>query len=178
MVMYASAADLASFLQQDVDTATAELALAKASALFSTRANTWFAPTSVTYQAEGTGNYQLWLPYRPIISVSAVRIAGVTVTDYTRIKRVLYRIAGFGLPGVFPPQLVEVDVTHGYAAVPDDVAAVVLETAAAAYMNPDVTMQAEAIDDYQIRTAPASGGFSLTASAAELADLYRGTLAA
>lgn len=182
-VQYATASELASYLQQDVDTSTATLTLQICSQLFSARANTAFTPVAVTYQVEGFGARQLRLPYRPIISISAVRVitaAGVTttVTDYTRIKSVLYRLTGLGSPGQFPPDLIEVDLTHGYATVPDDVKGAVLESAGAAYSSPDVTVKSESIDDYTISSAANSGGVMLSPAAEKLADLYRGTLAA
>lgn len=180
--MYATAAELASYLKQDVDTSTATLALQTCSQLFTLRANTAFQPVSVTYQVIGQGYWQLQLPFRPIISIAAVRIIGlggnITVTDYTRIKTVLYRLIGFGVPGMFPPDMVEVDLTHGYAVVPDDVKGAVLESAGAAYMNPDITTKSESIDDYSVSSAANSGGVMLSPAAALLADLYRGTLAA
>lgn len=176
--MYASLADLASYLKQEIDNSTGTLALQVASQLFSARADTMFLPTTVTYQVEGFGYRQLRLPFRPVSAVSAVRVAGVAVTDYARIKTVLYRLAGFGVPGAFPPDLVEVDLTHGLAAVPDDVRGAVLETAAASYSSPDVTVKSESIDDYSITSAANSGGVMLTPAAEKLADWYRGTLAA
>jgi hypothetical protein len=181
-VQYATASELASYLKQDVDTSTAVLALQVTSQLFSARANTMFAPTTVTYQAEGRGYRQLWLPYRPVTAVSAVRVindAGTTtITDYRRIKSVLYRLAGFGTPCAYPPDLLEVDLTHGYATVPDDVKGAVLESAGAAYSTPDTTVKSESIDDYSYSSAANSGGVMLSPAAATLADLYRGTLAA
>lgn len=180
--MYATPSELASFLERDVDTSTATLALQVASALFSARACTMFAPTTVTYQVVGLGYWQLYLPFSPIISISAVRVVGqagtITITDYSRIKSVLYRQIGFGVPGTFPPDMVEVDLIHGLATTPDEVKAVVLETAGAAYISPDNTTVEESIDDYSIKSAPAAGGFTLSPSAIMLADLYRGTIAA
>jgi hypothetical protein len=180
--MYANVGELASYLQKDVDTSSATLAIQVASQLFSTRANTMFLPTTVTYQVIGQGYWQLYLPFRPIVSVSAVRIIGtsgtLTITDYTRIKSVLYRLIGFGVPGAFPPDMVEVDLIHGYAAVPDDVKGAILESAGAAYSSPDITVASESIDDYSIKSAANAGGVSLTPAASTLATLYRGTLAA
>lgn len=181
--MYATASELASYLQQDVDTSTATLALQTTSQLFTMRADTAFLPTTVTYQVEGSGYARLRLPYRPIISIQAVRIitaAGTTttITDYTRIKRVLYRAAGWGAAGAFPPDMVEVDLTHGLAAVPDDVKGAVLESAGAAYSSPDITVKSESIDDYSVSSAANSGGVMLSPAAEKLADLYRGTFAA
>lgn len=181
-VMYATPDELASYLQQDLDLSSATLALQAASQLFSTRANTMFAATSVTYQTPGLGYRELWLPFRPVTAISAIRVindAGTaTITDYRRIKNVLYRLAGFGTPGAYPPDLLEVDLTHGYTTVPDDVKGAVLETAGAAYVSPDVTAKSESIDDYSISRAANSGGVMLTPAAEKLADLYRGTFTA
>jgi len=182
-VKYATEAELASFLKQDIDTSTATLALQTASALFSTRAQTWFAPTSTTWSTPGVGARQLYLPFRPIISVDAARIidsVGTTtvVTDWKLIRGVLYRLAGWGVPGVFPPDEIQIDLTHGYAAPGDDVKGAILETAGASYMSPDITTAQESIDDYVIKAAPNAGGMSLSPAAEKLADYYRGTIAA
>lgn len=181
-VTYATAEELASYLQQDVDTSSATLAIQTASQLFSTRANTMFTSTNVTYQTEGLGLRKLWLPFRPITAVTAVRVindSGTTViTDYRRIKNMLYRLAGFGTPYAWPPDLLEVDLTHGFATVPDDVKGAVLETAGTAFSSPDTTIKSESIDDYSVSFAANAGGLMLSPSAAMLADLYRGTFAA
>lgn len=180
--MYATPSELASFLKQDVDTSTATLALQVASALFSQRSGVMFTPTTTTYQTVGTGYRQLFLPFYPVTAVSAVRSIGaggtLTLTDYTLIRGVLYRLLGFGTPGVFPPDLVEVDLTHGFATVPDDVKGAVLETAGAAYSSPDISVKSESIDDYTIVSAANGGGVSLTPFAESLATMYRGTYAA
>ena len=181
-VMYCTVSELASFLQKDLDTSTATLAIQVASQMFSTRANTMFNDTTVTYQVIGQGYWQLYLPFYPVSNVTQVRIIGSlgtqVVTDWTRIKNVLYRLIGFGAPGAFPPDMVEVDLVYGYSTVPDDVKGAVLETAAAAYMSPDITTVQELIDDYSIKTSPIAGGVSLSPAAMALADLYRGTIAA
>jgi hypothetical protein len=182
-VLYASTSDLEAYLQQTVDSTTATLVLQVTSALFTTRAATAFLPTTTTYQVEGHGWSRIRLPYRPIISIQAVRIVtatGVTttVTDYTRIKQTLYRLAGWGVRCAFPPDMVEVDLTHGFAAVPDDVKGAVLESAAAAYSSPDITVKSESIDDYSVSSAANTGGVMLSPAAETLAELYRGTFAA
>jgi hypothetical protein len=185
--MYATVAELGSYLQKDLSassaTASATLDLQVVSQMFSVRANTMFNSTTVTYQVVGLGYRQLQLPFRPVTAVSAVRIVSSatgtqTITDYSRIKTVLYRLIGFGVPGVFPPDMVEVDLTHGYATVPDDVKGAVLESAAAAYQGPDITVASEAIDDYSIKMAANTGGVSLSPAAEKLADLYRGQFGA
>lgn len=174
---YATPTDLATLLQKDVDTASAQLALDKASELFSRHAATWWTPTSTTYQTAGLGWTELYLPFRPINSITQVRVAGVVVTDYTRIKMVLYRLLGWGVPGRYPPDLIEVDLVHGYSTVPDDVKGVVLDMAASAYQSPDNTVAGESIDDYTVKFTDV-GGIMLTESAAQLAERYRGLFVA
>jgi hypothetical protein len=181
MAMYASPSELASYLQKDVDTATATLVLTIASDLFANRANTRFESNSVTYSVpsvDGTANYRVYLPHTPVIAVSAVRINGTAITDYSRIGNVLYRLIGFGFCWAFPPDLIEVDYTHGYTTVPDEVKGAVLETAAQAYEIPAAAVIAESIDDYAVKYATTGGGLQLTSSAQDLACSYRGVLVA
>lgn len=179
MALYASPTDLASYLQQDVDTATATLVLTVASGQFSLAADTQFASTAATYTRLGTVYTSLVLPFRPVIAVQAVRINGVTVSGYTLIRNVLYRPAGFGTSFAVPPDAVQVDLTHGFTAVPDDVKAAVLESAAFAYQNP-LGLWSESIDDYSAVYPGNRGGTPsvLSGAAQALAVFYRGTLAA
>lgn len=177
--MYATPTDLASFLQQDVDTSTATLVLTKASALFDQRCRSHFGGVlSITYSKPGTGATEIVMPFAPLVAVSAVRVAGVTLTvgsDYTVIQQSLFRRMGFGIPWRFPPDLVEVDYTYGYPnPVPDDVVAAVLESAGAAYRSPDITTSSESIDDYSIKSVPNTGGMRLSDFARDLADWYAG----
>lgn len=182
-VTYCTVPELASFLQKDLDTASATLAIQTASELFSRRAQTWWALVTATWEDVATGIQQLRLPFRPVTAVSAIRIvtaAGVStaITDWSLIRNVLYRLAGFGTPGAFPPDKIQVDLTYGYAAATDDVKGAVLETAGTAYQGPDLTVQSEAVDDYKVVMAANIGGLMLTESAAKLADMYRGTFLA
>jgi hypothetical protein len=179
---YPTPSDLASFLKQDVDTATATLALAKVTALFEARAKShWGGTLSTTYSKPGTGCAEIIMPFAPLVAVVQVRVKGVVLTagtDYTVIEQSLYRRIGWGRWSAFPPDLVEVDYTYGYATVTDDVAGAVLESAGAAYSSPDITVVSESIDDYSVRSAPRTGGMTLSDSAAALADWYAGPLAA
>lgn len=176
--MYCTAVELASYLKQDIDTSTATLAIQVCSELFAKRAHTRFESTSATYSQPGVNAYEIVLPFQPLIAVSAVRVAGVAVTDYTVIGPSVYRRIGFGRWSAFPPDLVEIDYTHGYATVPDDVKGAVLESAGAAYMSPDITTAAEQIDDYSFKAALNTGGVSLSPAAQALADYYAGVLVA
>lgn len=172
MVMYATPSDLASYLQKDLDTATATLVLTLASAEFTKSSRTVFAATTATYTTTGRPATTLTLPFRPVTAVSAIRINGVTLAvDYTLVGSTLYRAAGFGQYWL-PPDSLEVDLTYGYTTVPDDVRAAVLESAAAAYENPSGVRQ-ETIDDYSVSYS-SSTGVRLSDYAAELARDYRG----
>lgn len=177
MVQYASAAELAVHVEHDVDQAKADQILKLASSRFSRAASTWFAETPATLTVAGTGDRKLRLPHSPIQAITSVTIAGVVVTDYTRINSTLYRSERFG-SCTFPPDKVEVVYTHGYTTVPDDVKGVVLDMAEQAY---EVTagMTAEQIDDYSARFAAGVGEIvSLTPGAEALAADYRGIFVA
>lgn len=171
MAQLATAGDLASFLQQDLDTSTANLVLTIASAEFEAAADTRFASTTATYTVEGTGQQIITLPRLPVIAVQSVTVDGVAVTDYSVVGATLYRLAGFGGATAVAPGVV-VTYTHGYTTVPDDVRGAVLEMAAQAYDNP--TRQArEQIDDYAAQSAPGGGGVGLTPHAQRVAGRYR-----
>lgn len=177
MVQYATAAELSTQVGYTVDTPRADQLLTQASARFSVAADTWFAATIATLTVAGNGSRTLRLPHKPIQSVESVTIAGVAVTDFTRINSTLYRTAGFGAY-TFPPEEVAVDYTHGHLDVPDDVVGAVLDMAEQAY---EVTagLTAEQIDDYSRRFAAGVGELvTLTVGAQELATYYRGVFAA
>lgn len=180
-MQYATADELAGYLQKDLDTYTADQALELASAVFSRRARTWWAPqTSVHTTTAGT---VIVLPNRPVTAVLSVAVNGVTLpVDYTLRRSRLYRGTGFsalfGDPWAYPPDEVAVTYTYGFAAPTDEVKAVVLETAAQMYDVPVGAVIGETIDDYAIRYAAAAGGTQLTRAAAELADSFRGLLVA
>ncbi len=178
--MYATASELAGYMQRSFDTYetySATLALTVVSAEFSRVADTWWAVQSATYQIPGNGGRAVQLPFRPVVSVDAVRIDGMAVTDWTLIRRTLYRTSGFGAwYATMPPAKIEIDLTYGYAAPTDDVKGAVLECAAAIYEQPDGTVTAENIDDYTVRYLQL--GRKLTPGAQALAELIRGPLVA
>lgn len=175
MVQYATATELAGYLQQDLDTYSAVQALTLASEEFSSAADTWFTPTADTYVTTGTRCAGIWLPYNRVISVDEVRINTAIVTGWTQIGNRLYRPYGFGGYGSPVPDLVEVDLTHGYATVPDDVKFAVLEMAGLLYDNPTGAMT-ESIDDYTVRYD--TTGKQTALSWRDVAARYRGTVMA
>lgn len=153
MVQYATAVELAAYMQDDLDTASANQALQLASWEFSAAADTWFAAQTATYTTTGTRATNIIVPFKPIIAVDEVRINGLAVTGWTLIGQMLYRREGFGYYTTYVPDLLEVDLSHGYTTVFDDVKLAVLEIAAGMYGNPTSAVS-ERIDDYTVRYDP------------------------
>jgi len=178
MALYATAAELASHLKKDLDTASATQVLEIASATFSRIADTWWEATAATYEVLGRGRTRIELPFAPVTAVAQVRVNGVVTTGWSLVKNAIYLSTGFGSAGSFPPDLVAVDLTHGKTTVPDDVKGAVLDTAGQAYEIPVGAIVSESIDDWAVRYATASGGLQLTTSANDLAVGYRGPLIA
>ena len=186
-VMYCTVQELQNFLRLEgtLDPNTATLDIQIVSELFAKRSHTRFESTATTYSQPGTNAFQIILPFQPLIAVSQVRITPfgaatqiLATTDYSIIGPSVYRKLGFGNWWRFPPDLVEIDYTHGYTTVPDDVKSAVLESAAAVYMTPDVTVKHESIDGYTFTAERNTGGVSLSPAAQALADYYAGVLVA
>jgi hypothetical protein len=178
MTMYASPEELASYLQKDLDSATATLALTTGTERFAQRANTRWAATTGTYLTSATYATRIQLPARHITAVTAVRVNGVTqAVDYALRFGAVYRQAGFGDPTAFPPDEVEFEYLYGYSAVPDDVKLGVLQLAGESYENPVGIVVSESIDDYTVRfDGKALAGADRDWK--EIADHYRGLLVA
>ena len=151
MAQYATPEELASYLQKDLDTSTANQALTLASGTFASEADTYFTAQTVTWSTTICYVAAVELPFKPVTAVSAVRVNGVAVTGWTLRKNALYRPAGFGTWNYYIPDLLEVDLTHGYTTVPDDVKLAVLEIAGGLYENPTSIVASESIDDYTVR---------------------------
>jgi hypothetical protein len=168
-----TASELASYLQQDLDTSTATLVLTLAGATFEKEADTKFSITSTTLVVEGVGQPVIALPRYPVAAVSEVRIDGTVLasTEYVVVGQNLYRLAGWGGRS-WHPQKVEIDYTFGYASWPDDARAAVLEIAAQAYQSPDQLIRTQ-IDDYAEQRSAGAAGLAMTPGAAEVAALYR-----
>lgn len=180
MAQYATATELAGFLQKDLDTYSANQALTVASALFSNRAKKWWLSWTATQKFEATLNGYIALTYTPATAVTAIRINGaVQPVDYTlRLNRV-YRTGGFGNVYASPPDEGEIDYTFGLgSAAPDMAKGAVLETAGGIYEQPNVSLASETIGGYSYRIAEGAGGFQLSKAAREVADWYRGVLVA
>lgn len=177
MVMYATAEELAGHLQQDdIDTYSAEQALTLASAEFTAAADTFFTPTSETYVTTGTRAPGIWLPFNHVTAVTDVWVNGVEMVGWLLIGNRLFFPSGFGGYYAGLPSILEVDLIHGYAVVPDDVKYAVLDMAGALFDNPTGAMT-ESIDDYTVRY-DTTGQARSSHSWRDVAMRYRGTVMA
>lgn len=159
--LLATASDLAAFLQQDIDTATATLLLEGATSIVQAVAGQRIVQVvndSVTLDLEACDD-SLWLdlPQRPVTAVSSATVGATAVTDYSvQLSRGrLWRSLGWRsatLPYWNSPSTVTVVYTHGYAAGDQRLQAArhaVLGLASSAYVNPSGAVR-EQIDDYQV----------------------------
>lgn len=149
---FATAAELDAVTQSTVPVATADLALASASAIIRkwTRQDiSLVADDVVTLRV--LDECELVLPQRPVVSVTQVRVNSLVLQDWVLSGDRLLRTGGWRrLPGTttYPdPGLVEVTYTHGFDEVPDDVRAVCLDLASMSVTNPS-GLRSVAIDDY------------------------------
>lgn len=156
--------ELASYLQEDVDTATATLAIEIATGLVQAatcqRLLQVVNDQAVIYLDQYDTNHYLELPGVPVTAVGAVTVGTTPVTDWTAdlSRGRLYRLWGWRARYVYPvwaPTTVTVTYTHGYAPGSADLElarAVTLVAAAAAYSNPGAAVR-EQIDDYAVQYA-------------------------
>ena len=175
---FATAAELAAATQSEVSGASADLALASASAII----RSWTKQT-ITRVVDDIVSLrvldecELILPQRPVVSVSQVRVNSLVLQDWVLSGDRLLRTGGWrSLPGTttYPdPGLVEVTYTHGWAEVPDDVRAVCLDLAAMSLTNPG-GLREVAIDDYRrVFASETLGSGTLSAAHREILTPYR-----
>lgn len=162
---------LAGYLQHDLDTYTATLAVDDASDTFELEADTKFSSTSATYTVEGYGQDVISLPRQPVIAVQSVTADGVAVTDYQKRGANLYRILRWGGTSAYAADVV-VTYTYGYTAVPGSVELAVLQLAGDIYEHPVQSVSMEQIDDYVVRY-DGNPVHMLTVSWREVAARYR-----
>lgn len=127
--------ELASYLQHDLDRATAELAIAGASGAVRGHCRWDLALAEQTFVVDGTGSRLLLLPTLHLVSVEEVRVDGqaLEADEYTWSENgALERAARW------PRKLrgIEVDCNHGHDPIPDLPRMVTLELAARQYDNP------------------------------------------
>lgn len=183
MAPYATPPELASYLQKDLDLASAILALDTATAVFIGEAGVPFEATAMTYSAPVRGDREVFLP-GPVSAVAEVRLNGVALvegTGYTLAGDVLYAVSRFGSHCAWPPDQLEVDLTRGHAAVTNDVKLAVLQIAAENYEHPGAgaVTRTEQIDDYSATVRYQAGTAILPGPDwREIAAKYRGVVVA
>jgi hypothetical protein len=128
--------------------------------------------STVTLWATDDDRY-LDLPGKPVTAVSAVSVDGAAVTDHKLVHGRLWRLCGWSWCGT--PVEVGVTLTHGFATVPADVKALVVDLAiagldAAAEGAHAPNKIAEKIDDYAVTWAT---GAEAVATAMELPTATR-----
>lgn len=159
--LLATPSDLASLLQQDVDTATATLVLEAATAVVQAEAGQRIVEVeddTVLLDLDGyDGGVYLYLPERPVTAVGDVLIGANEISDFSaQLSRGrLWRADGWRsmLVSYFDqPSTTTVTYTHGYPAGHQKLQlgrAVALSLANGLYSNPSGAVR-EAIDDYQV----------------------------
>ena len=157
--MLATPAQLASAMQQDLDLASAELALQGATAeVQDATGQRLIRVVDEQVNLPATpGRVALMLPQQPVVSVASVTAYGQPVTGWELVDGQLERLTGwFGLPGATSAWSSRVTVvyTHGFAVIPQKLVDVTLRLASERYSVttglPLVSMQ---VDDYAERYA-------------------------
>ena len=160
--MLITPSEIASFVQKDVDTASATLAIEIATGLVQAAAEQRIVQVvddTVTLDLDRHDySRSLHLPERPVTAVGAVLVGATAVTDFTaQLRRgTLYRACGWRsatLPTWSTPSTVTVTYTHGYATGDQRLQlarAATLTLAMLAYENP-TGATSEQIDDYAVR---------------------------
>lgn len=163
--LLATASELASYLQTDVDTTTATLALELATGAVQAAAGQRLIRVDddvvvLDLDHLDTGLY-LYLPEAPVVSVDAVLVGAAAVTDVTvQLSRGrLYRPSGWRSSATaypYPssaPSTATVTYTHGYELTAQELQLarlVCLQIASGLYENA-IGATSEQIDDYSVR---------------------------
>ena len=138
MAAFATPSDLASFLQKDVDTATATLALNIATGKIRDECG-WSITQEVgaVVTLDGEGERALWLPSLLVTAVASVVENGITLTVVTQFDWTPYgKLIRVGRCWTCKPRSVVVTFTHGEATAPDTVKGISLSLAGRLYDNP------------------------------------------
>lgn len=160
--------ELASFLQQDLDTATATLLIEMATGKVQAACGQRLVAVTSTFVIDvDPCDYGPWLtlPQLPVRSVASVLLDGVAVTDWYLRSQRLWRSSGWINYLDRPTQIIVEDVAHGHL---DGSQALqlardyTLALAAAGYGNPGGAAS-EQIDDYRVTYAEADSRMQVTA---------------
>lgn len=172
--------ELASFLQQDVDTATATLLIEMATGKIQAACGQRLIEATSTFVLDVSpwqSGPWLDLPQHPVRSVASVEIDGTAYTDWLLRSQRLYRLGGWNLNASAPCQVVVGDVLHGYPSGAQGLQLardMCLALAAAGYGNPGGSVSSEQIDDYRVTFAEAESRMQVTPG---MRDMLRSTYA-
>lgn len=166
--MLITPAELASALQQDVDTATATLLIELATGKVQAAAGQFLVDMTSTIKLHvDLCDFSPWLalPQLPVRSVASVLIDGVAISDWYLRDQQLWRLNGWN-PNASVPTEVTVENTHGYLSGSQALQlarGMALGLAMAGYGNPSGA-ESEAIDDYRVTYAEADARMVVTES--------------
>lgn len=165
MILLAEPADLESLGEEDIEDPRARARLEAASDLVRSYCRWPIAQTTETFTIDGEGTALLFLPTARLVSVSAVRVSGAVVSDWTWSTSGLLES-----PTRWPlgRRNVEVDAVHGYSPVPYDIREVVAAIALRAYLNPAGATS----ESFAGQTTSWSAGFSITSAERSTLDRY------
>lgn len=164
----ATPSDLASVLQSDIDTSTANVLINASTAVVQEAAGGQRIVQVVgdTATIVGTTESVLWLPQLPVTTMTTVTLDGTTLTAGSGTNGTTYKLFGrsrlWRSAGwqtyLYAPSAVGLVYTHGYAAGSQDLElarSAVLSLSSAAYANPSGAVSEE-IDDYKVAYERAS----------------------
>lgn len=149
--------ELASFLQQDLDTATATLLIEMATGKIQSACGQRLIAATATFVIDvDPCDFGPWLdlPQRPVRAVNSVLIEGVPYTDWLLRSQRLWRYLGW-IAQLEHPSQVTVNADCGYLAGAPGLQPArndCLVLCAAGYGNPSA-VQSEQIDDYRVTYA-------------------------
>jgi hypothetical protein len=170
------------FTSEQNDRAAALLADASAAVRNYTRQDITIVEDDVA-TLETTAEQWLFLPQRPVISVSSVVAGGATLaTGFWKLENdALFRYYGWAsrlyLAGTTQPwnqpDTIVVTYTHGYGVVPDDIVRVVCKLAKASWVNPDGLREWQLGDLRVVQALETVGEGALDAEDKKILDFYR-----
>ena len=159
--MLVTPSELASFLQQDVDTATAMLLIQMATGKVQAAAGQLLieGTATVTLDVDMCDDSEwLALPQMPVRSVASVLIDGVADTAWKFRRQQLWRLNGWNTSGSAPTQVTPT-FTYGYPASAQALQLArdyTLALAGLGYGNPGAgAVTSESLDDYKVDYASA-----------------------
>jgi hypothetical protein len=184
---FISSTQLAAYLQADLDSTSADLAIRVAEGLvrgYCRQTISEVSTTAVLPVQLGDAGYYVDLPERPVSTVTTVEVNGTAYAagvDYqVDGSRIWLADVTSSADDFAPVDTAEVTYTHGWAAIPDDVIAVTLSVSGRVYDNPR-GMRMESVEGYTYTRGGAGDdilGATLSREERAVLNRYRVTAAA